>query len=408
MTEIQAIDYILSLPKFTYPLGNKELKKLLSLLGNPQEGMKFVHIAGTNGKGSAAAMLGSILTKAGFRTGVFTSPYILRFNERIRIGNKSISGEKLALCTAEVADKMVANGIKISQFAFILAVALLYYKNECCDIVVLEAGLGGRLDATNVIDESVVSVIMSISLDHTEYLGDTISAIAKEKCGIIKKNGDVVSYRNPPEAAEVIAAECKRRNASLTVAEDSLSTPKGFKVKNKEYELSLNGEYQAGNAATVLAAVDVLRRNGFDIGESALELGFKACVHRARFESVRPNIIVDGAHNPDGAKALCGALRKIEKNKTAVLAMMEDKAVDDVLKELKGNFCKLLITELDMPRCMKAETLCEKAVGLGFDATVVPCPEDAFALAEKEEFAVVCGSIYLTGRALEYWNRNHR
>lgn len=403
MTENQALDYILSLPKFTYPLGNEQLKKLLTLLGSPEKDMNFIHIAGTNGKGSAAAMLGSILTESGYKTGIFTSPYIISFNERIRIGNDNIKADKLAFYTARVSDMMEKNDIKISQFAFILAVALLYYKAENCDLVVLEAGLGGRLDATNVIEKSVVSVIMSISLDHTEYLGNTIAEIAKEKCGIIKKNGDVVSYLNPPEAMDVIKSSCKKKTASLAIAKESLTTPDGFKIGEIEYPLSLKGEYQAGNAATVLEAVGVLRQKGFNISETNLINGFRNCKHRARFEKVRENIIVDGAHNPDGARALSYTLNKIKARKTAVIAMMEDKAVCEVLAEFKNSFDKIIVTELDMPRCMRADELLKKALSMGIDAILEPCPEKAFALLEKAEFAVVCGSIYLTGRALEYW-----
>ncbi|MEE0943871.1 MAG: folylpolyglutamate synthase/dihydrofolate synthase family protein [Clostridia bacterium] len=403
MTENQALDYILALPKLTYPLGNRHFKKLLSVLGNPQNALKFIHIAGTNGKGSAAAMLGSILTEAGYKTGVFTSPYIISFNERIRIGKKNIGGEKLAYFTSLVSDTMNEHNIKLSQFAFILAVALLYYKEENCDAVVLEVGLGGRLDATNIIDESLVSVIMSISLDHTELLGNTIAEIAKEKCGIIKPNGTVVAYKSSPEAMAVIEKCCKEQNAALFVAGEGRPTPNGFFANNTEYSLSLKGDYQAGNAATVLEAVNVLRLKGFEISETALRTGFENCSHRARFEKVRENIIVDGAHNEGGAKALAKALKSIDKRKTAVIAMMEDKAVDDVLFTLKDSFERIIITELDMPRCMSAEKLLGKARKIGIDAVSEPCPEKAFKLAEKEEFAVVCGSIYLTGRALEYW-----
>ncbi len=403
MTEFEAIDYILSLPKFTYPLGNEQLEALLALLGSPQSDMNFVHIAGTNGKGSAAAMLGSILTEAGYKTGVFTSPYIISFNERIKIGNENISEEKLAHFTELVADAMTKNSVKISQFAFILAVALLYYKSENCDVVILEAGLGGRLDATNVIEKSLVSVIMSIGLDHTEYLGDTVAEIAREKCGIIKPNGDVVAYKSSPEAMAVIESCCKKQNATLSVARSATSTENGFKTENTQYNLALGAEYQAGNAATVLEAVAVLCKKGFEISDTALRRGFENCRHRARFERVRDNIIVDGAHNPDGAKALCSALTAIKTTKTAVLAMMEDKAIDDFLSELRLSFQRAIITELDMPRCISAENLAQKAIAAGFDVTVIPDTDKAFSMAQRCEFAVVCGSIYLTGKALEYW-----
>lgn len=399
-----AIGYILSLPKFSYPLGNEKLAKLLTLLGNPEKGMKTVHIAGTNGKGSAAAMLGSILTAAGYKTGVFTSPYIIKFNERIKIGNTSIPDDKLSALTRSTVRLMTENDAVVSQFAFILAIAFQYYRNEGCDIVILEAGLGGRLDATNVIEESLVSVIMSIGLDHTEYLGSTTAEIAAEKCGIIKNGGSVAAYKSDSAAMDVIRRECARLGAELCVAPDAKWTKNGFVCGGREYPLSLGSEYQAGNAATVLAAVELLRKKGIKISENALCNGFAKTEWRARFEKVRENVIVDGAHNPDGIAALCRALSEDDRSKTAVIAMMEDKAIDDSLAELKHGFDNVIVTEIDMPRCMRAQALAEKAEKAGFSVTLIPDCRDAFAEAERCGFAVICGSIYLAGKALEYFD----
>ncbi len=387
---MDAVSYINALPKFTYPLGNEELSKLLALCENPEEHLKFIHIAGTNGKGSAAAMLGSILSEAGYRTGLFTSPYIISFNERIRIGNDEISDDELSFYTNKLKKLTLEHSIKISQFAFILAIAFCYYADKGCDAVVLEAGLGGRLDATNIIKKSLVSVIMSIGLDHTEYLGSTLAEIAREKGGIIKENGDAVIYSGQTDA--VFEEICKKQRANLYIADS------GF----VGYQLSLGGDYQTKNASVVLKTVEVLRQKGFEISETALKNGFLKARHRGRFERVRDNIIVDGAHNPDGISALSEALESIKKEKTAIMAMMEDKAVEDALSSLSG-FSKIIATEIDMPRCMKAESLAEKARALGYDVIVSTPSEKAFKMAEKCDFAVVCGSIYLAGEALKYF-----
>ncbi|MBQ7794276.1 MAG: bifunctional folylpolyglutamate synthase/dihydrofolate synthase [Clostridia bacterium] len=402
MDREQAVSYIGNLPKFSYPLGNEQLEKLLSLLGNPHKELKFIHIAGTNGKGSAAAMLGSILENAGYRVGVFTSPYIIRFNERIRLGRGEIPDNKLAEYTERLADIIENNEIKLSQFAFILALALCYYRNEGCDLVVLEAGLGGRLDATNIIEESLVSVIMSIGLDHTEYLGTTIPEIAREKGGIIKENGSVAAYRSDKSALDVFEQICREKSARLYIAPKVQATEKGFAADGREYALALKGEYQADNAAVVLKTVEILREKGFAISENALEKGFLSAQHRARFERVRENIIVDGAHNSDGIRALCRALDSGAK--TAVLAMMEDKAVDDALSQLKG-FSEVIVTEIDMPRCMKAAELAKHAEKAGLNVRVIPDCTEAFKTAESCNFAVICGSIYLAGKALEYFDK---
>ena len=192
----QSIDYIHSIPKFCRPLGNANLEKLLTHLDNPQKKLKFIHIAGTNGKGSTAAMTAEILKKSGFKTGLFTSPYLEVFNERIRINGENITDNDLAEYVTRVKAIMEENNALVSEFAFITAVSFLYFYEKQCDIVVLEVGMGGKLDATNVIDSSLVSVICKIGLDHTQYLGDTIEEIAKEKCGIMRNGGTAVSYPN--------------------------------------------------------------------------------------------------------------------------------------------------------------------------------------------------------------------
>jgi len=397
-----AEEFILSLPKLSYPLGNESLKKLLCLLQNPEKNLKFIHIAGTNGKGSCAVMTGSILKEAGYKTGVFTSPFLVDFCERIRIGDKNIPKDKLKKYTCLVYEKMLENGISLSQFAFILAVAFCYYSDEKCDAVVLEVGLGGRLDATNVIDKSLVSVIMSIGLDHTELLGDTKEKIAYEKAGIIKTNGDCVLLKGEKSVEDVIKNECKIKNARLHITKKTEKTENGVIWENKEYVLGLKGDYQADNVSAVLEVVSVLRQKSFKIPEDAVKNGLKNAVHQGRFHRVRENVLLDSAHNPDGIKALLSSLKKEEKD-TLVIAMMQDKDIDQVLNLLKDEFKRIIVTSLPMPRCESAENLAKRFENLGKSCEIVPDTAEAFKLAEKSDFSVILGSVYLAGESLKYF-----
>lgn len=397
-----ALDYIFALPKLANKLGNDNLRLLLDSLSAPDRRLKFIHIVGTNGKGSAAAMLGSILSEAGYKTGVYTSPFILAFNERIRIDNENIPDGELARYTEIVKNKLESLNIELSQFAFITAVAFLYYAEKECDIVVLEAGLGGRLDATNVIDESLVSVIMSISLDHTELLGNTVEEIAREKCGIIKKGGRVAAYRNGENINNVIKKRATDMGAEVFFADDSIPTVNGAIIGGKEYELSLSGEFQANNSAVVLKVIEILKSIGHNISHDAIINGLKNTVHPCRFEKVRDNVIIDGAHNPDAVKTLVNAVKSTPKEKTAVIATMQDKDAENAIKELKGTFARVIVTEIDSLRCMKKEKLAEICTENGINAETADLT-DAFKIARESEFAVIFGSIYLAGEAKRYF-----
>lgn len=405
----EALDYVHSIPKFKKPLGNANLRRLLEELGNPQDKLEFIHIAGTNGKGSAAAMISSVLTEQGYSVGLFTSPYIEVFNERIRINGENIADSELAECVGAVRAAMENSGAYVSEFAFITAVGMKYFCGRGCDYVVLEAGMGGRLDATNVIDGSVVSVITSIGLDHTEYLGSTVEEIAAEKCGIIKACGTVVSYPNET-VMPVIREECKKRHAKLFEAQTAEKTEDGFVYKNKSYKLALEGEYQAQNAAVALEAVEAMRRNGVEISDEAVERGLKAVKWSARFERVRDNVIIDGAHNIDGIKALKKSLGALGKNVIIVMAMMEDKSVEECVREIAPGSRMFIATELNMPRCAKAEKLASAVSGIKADAVVETDIKQAIDLALKacgsNEIVCICGSLYLAGEAKKIFSKN--
>lgn len=405
----EALAYVHSIPKFRRPLGNENLRRLLECLGDPQEKLKFVHIAGTNGKGSTAVMVASALREQGYRTGLFTSPYIEDFCERIQLNNVNIDRDTLSEYIWFVKDTMEKSDAYVSEFAFITAVALLHFANMKCDYVVLEAGMGGRYDATNVIDESVVSVITAIGLDHMQYLGDTIGQIAIEKCGIIKERGTVVAYPTK-RVMPVIQEECRKRMATLTVAQMPEKKADGIEYKSKLYPLGLRGEYQAGNAAVALETLFAMRKKGVEISDEAIEKGLASAKWPARFEFVRDNVIIDGAHNIDGIMALKASLKALHKNVIIVMAMMEDKSFKSCVEAIAPMAREFIATELDMPRCLNSKILADCAKDTKANAIAEADIEKAIKLAmshaEEDELVCVCGSLYLAGEARKIFSKN--
>lgn len=404
------LDYIHSIPKFRRPLGNANLEKLLNILGNPQKQLKFIHIAGTNGKGSTAAMTAEILKQSGYKTGLFTSPFIEVFNERMKINGENISDSDLISCVEQVKTAMEENDALVSEFAFVTAVAFLYFFKQNCDIIVLEVGMGGKLDATNVIDSSLVSVICKIGLDHTQYLGETIEEIAIEKCGIIRKNGIVVSYPND-DVKNIIENYAQEKNAVLIFADKADITEKGFIYNGKEYPLALKGTYQPQNAAVVIEIIEALKKQGFKINEKAVIEGLKNTQWPARFELVSENVVIDGGHNLDGIQALKKSLLSLNKDIVLVMAMMEDKDYESCIKELIPIADTVIGTELNMPRCLKAEKIAEIAESMNITAFVNTNPQDALkqalAICDKK-IVCVCGSLYLAGEIRKIFNKNKK
>lgn len=393
----ESINYIHSIPKFVRPLGNAQLSQLLCLLGNPQDKLKFIHVAGTNGKGSVCAITAEILKSAGYKTGLFTSPFIEVFNERIRINGENIPDDDLAKYISHVKNVMTESNISVSEFAFITAVAFLYFYDKGCDFVVLETGMGGRLDATNVIPCPMVSVITSISIDHTQYLGNTIEEITLEKCGIIKPNGTVVSYPNE-NVIYIIRNECKKNNAALTEVQHSETLKNGFEYKGKKYPLALNGDYQPQNAAAALEVIFALRRMNIEIPDTAVSKGLNNVHWDARFEFIRSNLIIDGGHNPDGIRALKRSLISLDKPVIIVIAMMEDKACGECINEISEIADTLITTELSMPRCEKADILLSRSKKDGI--AITDCNRAvkyALDIAKNNSVVCVCGSLYLAG-----------
>ncbi len=388
MDYLNALDYVHRIPRFVRPLGNEKLGGLLRLLGNPQNDLKFIHVAGTNGKGSVCAMTAEILKYAGYKTGLFTSPFIEVFNERIRINGEMIDNDTLAEYITRVREVMENNDMQVSEFAFITAVAFLYFRDMQCDIVVLETGMGGRLDATNIITTSICCALTSISLDHTAYLGDTLEEIAKEKCGIIKEGVPVVTA--PNEAViDIIRAEAEAMGAPFVVAENS-----------SDYSVALKGEYQKENMAVARAVIGVLVIAGFNISEKNICDGFKNVKWQGRYEFITPDIIIDGGHNPDGVRMLKKSLIKERRPITLVMGMCADKDYKECILDLAPVAEKVIATELKMERALSAEEIkaqCDIAgVSCDIEKDVRVAIDKAIATGN---LVCICGSLYLAGEA---------
>ncbi len=388
----ETLKYINNTPKFSKILGNDDLKKLLNNLGNPQDSLKFIHIAGTNGKGSTAAMTASILIAAGYKTGLYTSPFIEVFNERIQINGKNIPDTQLAEIATLVKSNIDILGIEISVFAQITAMAFIYFAKENCDYVVLETGLGGRLDATNVISCPAVCAITKIGFDHTEYLGDTIEKITSEKCGIIKSGVPVVTTAcQLPEALSVIKDFCKQAESFLTISDADCG-----------YELSLKGDYQKANAAVAVAISKLL-----GISTKNIKKGLLSTRWIARFEYLQDNLILDGAHNPDGVSSLISSLEKLQKPAILVVAMMEDKDYKESAKMLDSFAEQIIVTEIDLPRCISSQKLAEEFSSPIIETNCRKAVQKALSLAKNGEIVCVCGSLYLAGEIRPYFEKNH-
>ena len=397
----EALSYIHQIPKFRRPLGNENLSKLLKAMGNPQDGLKFIHVAGTNGKGSTSAMIAEILKQSGYKTGLFTSPFIEVFNERMRIDGINISNSDLSVYTERVKNAMEHNNAPVSEFAFVTAAAFLYFYEKQCDFVVLEVGMGGKLDATNVISESLVSVICKIGFDHTQYLGNTLEEIALEKCGIIRRGGTVVSYPNG-SLNSLIKDYAEKIDAELIFAENAEEEENGFIYKEKKYPLSLKGAYQPQNAAAALEVIDVLRKKGVNITDNDVLEGLKTVRWEARFEFVADNVIIDGGHNIDGIKALKKSLLDLNREIVLVTAMMADKDFEACIREIAPIAKTIVATEVDMPRCLDADIIGDIVRGMNKDVIVNTDIDAALKIAvnaAKGGVVCVCGSLFLAGEA---------
>ena len=409
----QALTYIHSICWKGSKLGLERTQELLEKLGNPEKKLKFIHIGGTNGKGSTAAMLSSILEEAGYKVGLYTSPFINRFNERMQINHQQIPDEELAQLTDQI--RPLADGMEDSptEFELITALAMVYFANNNCDIVVLEVGMGGALDSTNVIDTPEVAIITAMGMDHVAELGPTLADVAWAKAGIIKEGGSVVVYGGNEETDPVFRAACQERNASFRSPDFSAIVPgvfdldgQCFSYKNwQDLRIPLVGSYQMNNASVVLEAVELLREKGWKIGEENVRRGMTNTRWPARFEVLRrdPVFILDGGHNPHGIQGTAQSLQRLFPGKkfTFVTGVMADKDVESILGLIVPLAEQFFTVCPDNPRAMKAPELAERISALGVKATacasVAEGVEKAIRAEGKDGVVVALGSLYMSG-----------
>lgn len=396
----ETLKYIHSLGMFSHSASLERINSVLKICGNPQQGLPVIHIAGTNGKGSVSVMTASVMTEAGYKTGLFVSPYIVDFCERIQIGGDYIPHE----CLCRLAQRVRAADVVLTEFEFITAAAFLYFKESGCDLAVLETGLGGRFDATNACTDDIVDVITDIGLDHTAILGDTIEKIAAEKCGIIKTENVITSPRQNKAALDVIKSVCgsvKIPDVSfLSVISEDISGSV-FEYRGNRYRLGLVGEHQIYNALT---AIETVRASGYAVSQKALENGlFKAFIP-ARLEKVScfPAVIIDGAHNPAAAAELYKFMKPYAGRITAVFAAMRDKDYTAVMEKLFPLCKSVVLTDMpDLPRAERAKKLAETAVK--YSSSVFTASNPSAALEKAVEISdkgpiFAFGSLYLAAQ----------
>lgn len=419
MNYIEAVKYIHSLLKFGIRPGLNGMDALLHFLGNPHKDLKYVHVAGTNGKGSTSTAISNIFTASGYKVGLYTSPYVTDFLERVQFQNKPVDKGLFAKNVEKVKSAVEAlekDGVTITEFEALTASAFLCYKELKCDIVVLEVGLGGRLDATNIINTPLVNVITSLSIDHSAILGDTIKEIAFEKCGTIKENGNVVcSFGQPKDAIKVIEKTVKEKNNTLTIpCESDIKILKNdifgtdFIYKNQEYTVKMAGEHQVKNMTCVIEACNILK-NYFNLTDENIKSGISKTILPARVEiiSKKPLVILDGGHNEDGARAFYNAVLPELKNKNVIVVagMMVDKSVKESLKPLMKKADVFFAVTPKNPRAMKCLDLAEIANKYSKEVIATENVKDAIKVAnlmmDENTVLLVVGSLYLAGEIRE-------
>ena len=410
MNYTEALEYIHSVNWTFCKPGLERIEKLCRALGNPEKSLKFVHVAGTNGKGSFCSMLDSVLRSAGYKVGLYTSPYIKVFNERMRVDGVNIPDETLAAITERVKPIADAMEDKPTEFELITAIAFLYFAEEKCDVVVLEAGMGGRLDSTNIIDTSILSVITGISLDHTSFLGDTVEKIAAEKAGIIKSGVPVLFGGTDEAAAQVISDKAKEMSSSFFRPDytkiDALTTTlrgTSFEYKGRAVKLNLLGLYQPRNASLVLEAVGLLKKIGMNISDEAISTGLEEARWSARFEIINhlPLIIFDGAHNPEGISSAVESIKHyFGKEKVIVVSgVLRDKDYNYIASRLSEVAAAAYTITPNNPRALAASDFAALLSSMGVESvaneSIAEALSRAVARADKSGEAIVClGSLY--------------
>lgn len=442
----ESMDYIVNTARFGKKSGLERIKKILELLGNPHEKIKFIHIAGTNGKGSTTAMISSILINAGFKVGMFTSPYIEKFEERIQVNGQNISKSALSEIVTDVSkavDKVVKMGYgNPTQFEIITCAMFCYFYYENIDFGVIEVGIGGRLDCTNVIkpydDKSkggvILSVIASISFDHMALLGDTLQKIAYEKAGIIKENIPVVLYPNKVEVEKVVEKVCLDRSARLIkVPFNCVRSTNNKKINSKstyfnqklkvetlkdkyDIELSLLGRHQLFNCATSIFAIEELIKIGVKIEKNYIYNSLRKVKWMGRLEIMRNNpiVVIDGAHNPDGIQKLKESIEEYfdYKKLILILGILADKEVNKMVQEIAPMAQKIITVSPNTYRAESSEELCEivKKVNPNSESKsdYRNAYETALSYCDNDDLLVISGSLYMIGDMRKIINKSYR
>ncbi|MCL1996972.1 MAG: bifunctional folylpolyglutamate synthase/dihydrofolate synthase [Defluviitaleaceae bacterium] len=421
MTYDQALEYLNSRQMFGTKMGLERIAKLMQYLGDPQKQLKFVHIAGTNGKGSTSSFVYHIIKEAGYKVGLFTSPYIQRFNERIQVGEQEITNDEIVQILTQIRDIIEQNWSKEegpTWFEVLTAMCFVYFKNQNCDIVVLEVGLGGDLDSTNVIDKSEVSVITTISYDHMEVLGNTLEEIAAKKAGIIKQNGTVVVYPQGDSVTEVIKDKCNKQDATMNLVNPINIVPKTydlqgqtFSYKNIDYSIKMLGQYQVYNASVAIEAV--LQLSKMEISVEHIQKGLEKATWPGRMEllSKEPLFLLDGAHNIQGATTLVSNMRILFPNRKFIfiVGFLAHKEYEKMLAQVMP-MAKHFITVTPVnEKAMKAQDLAVYIESKGGKATpsssVSGAIDLALEMAKTEEGNCICafGSLYYIGMVRDYF-----
>ncbi|MBW1998878.1 MAG: bifunctional folylpolyglutamate synthase/dihydrofolate synthase [Deltaproteobacteria bacterium] len=417
MTYGEAIKYLFGLQKYGIKFGLNKTVNLLKAFGDPHEVGKYIHVAGTNGKGSVGAMIESILTQAGLKVGFYSSPHLVRFTERFRVNGREISRDEVANLTGEFL-AVIDPKEPPTFFEVTTAMALAYFARKRTDISIMEVGMGGRLDATNVI-RPLVSVITNISRDHEFFLGSRVLDIAGEKAGIIKEGIELVTGASQPQVIELFQGICRERKAPLIrIGRDVRFRSKGRKFhyyglgrRINSLEVGLEGRFQHRNAAIALAAIEVLERKGFSVTSQEIRRGLEGVSWPGRVHVVgrRPLVVLDGAHNPRAIGEMLGAIKSgfNYERLILVLGVMEDKDIKGIVRRIVPQSDYVIYTRPEYFRAAKPEGLMEAASLLGRAGEVVPkigqAIERAKRLAGTQDLVLITGSLFTVGEAMKHF-----
>lgn len=427
----ESINYINTKPMFGAKSGLERTKRILELMGNPHEKLKCIHIAGTNGKGSITAMITNVLVKQGYKVGMYTSPYIEYFEERIQINGKCIEKNELAKFVTKIAD--IAKQIekegydRPTHFEIITCLMFIYFYEKNVDYAVIEVGLGGRLDSTNVITP-IISIIASISLDHTNILGDTLDKIAYEKSGIIKEGVPVILYPQKIESLNIIEKVCAKRGSKLIEVPEEPVYYEEKIIKNEYYQmlkvktfkseyeikLSLLGKHQLLNCVTALYAIETLKDLGIFISQASVKQGFSTVKWKGRLEILNehPIVVVDGAHNIDGITKIAESINTYFKYKklNLIIGILADKQVDDMIKIIAPMANNIISVTPNSTRAENCEKLNEIIRKYNKNCTAEKNYEDAYKKAlsycDEDDLLLVCGSLYMIGDMRKIINKH--